>query len=213
VKEKEKTLVMVTEDLDDVGYAIVLEKTIVLVGCSKQKSTVRCTAREMYWPSQLFRKSYTYATKLSQTIFILSALHGLLKPDQIIEPYNEVLMHSKMKYWAERVHGSLTRDIRYKVAEKVVILAGKKYYHHLAKMVEGDGKNVELPLKGMGIGERLSWLTRKINRRAAAESVCAKCGKEIDQLEECVIGNKHYHLNCTPDRGQKTLMEFMGGRK
>jgi methionyl-tRNA formyltransferase len=68
-----------------------LAKTLGLVSCAKSKRSYPCTAKEMYQPSDLFRKAYGYAVKRYDLVAILSAKYGLLLPDEVIEPYDLTL--------------------------------------------------------------------------------------------------------------------------
>lgn len=58
-----------------------------LVGCASQKLQRRAPAREHY-VSQLFKKASAYAELTCDRWYILSAKHGLVRPDEIIEPYD-----------------------------------------------------------------------------------------------------------------------------
>ncbi len=63
-------------------------KKIVLISCASKKRDVACKARELY-QSTLFKLSLAYAETLNADhIFILSALHGVVDLNSIIEPYN-----------------------------------------------------------------------------------------------------------------------------
>jgi hypothetical protein len=62
----------------------------VLISCSKTKSHHRERARDMYI-SPLYRKSVAVAEGWKMPFSILSAKHGLLSPDEAIEPYDLTL--------------------------------------------------------------------------------------------------------------------------
>lgn len=80
---------------------------IVFLACTKKKQTYPCKAKEMYMPSALFRGAWNYANSLNpDSIYILSAKYGLLKPDQNIEPYEKTLVSEKdaeIKAWSRMV--------------------------------------------------------------------------------------------------------------
>ena len=63
---------------------------IALVSCVKKKRGSAAFARDLYL-SQLFRGLRCYAESHADVWYILSAEHGLLKPDQIVEPYERTL--------------------------------------------------------------------------------------------------------------------------
>jgi hypothetical protein len=61
-----------------------------LISCSKTKGTHRDLARHIY-VSPLYRKSVMVAEGWGLSFSILSAKHGLLDPDETIEPYDLTL--------------------------------------------------------------------------------------------------------------------------
>lgn len=59
-------------------------KRIALIACASKKKPYRAKARELY-DSDLFRLSLRFAEEMEpDEIYILSAKHGLLHPDQVI---------------------------------------------------------------------------------------------------------------------------------
>lgn len=70
--------------------------TVGLVGCASQKLRRAAPARELY-VSQLFKKASAYAEKTCDRWYILSAKHGLVHPDEVLEPYDVKLdTHARM---------------------------------------------------------------------------------------------------------------------
>ena len=66
---------------------------IVLISCVSKKLNHRAKARDIYI-SPLSRYSLEYAKRLDpDKIYILSALHHLLDPDQEIAPYDVTLSY------------------------------------------------------------------------------------------------------------------------
>jgi hypothetical protein len=61
--------------------------TVGLVGCAARKLQGPAPARELY-VSQLFRKASAYAEATCDRWYILSAKHGLVHPDTVLEPYD-----------------------------------------------------------------------------------------------------------------------------
>ena len=59
----------------------------VLISCSKSKLNERATARELY-TGTLFKKAVAWAERHGYEWFVISALHGLVTPNQTIAPYN-----------------------------------------------------------------------------------------------------------------------------
>lgn len=128
---------------------------IALIGCVKQKRDTACSAQEMYI-SPLFKKSYAYALRHAQKIYILSAKHGLLSPQKIISPYNETLNskteHEK-KIWAAKVYAQM-QQAGIHPDDKILFLCGENYCKYLRCIYQNS---IE-PLRGLPMGKRLKWL-------------------------------------------------------
>jgi len=131
-------------------------RTIVLVACASSKQARAAQAKELY-TSSLFRKAYAYAESLKpDAIYILSAKHGLVKPEQVLEPYNTTLNKmpkAKREEWAGRVLEQLRGccDLEH---DRFVFLAGSNYRAGIIPHL----KHYETPLQGLGIGKQLAWL-------------------------------------------------------
>ncbi|MGH7178226.1 MAG: DUF6884 domain-containing protein, partial [Tepidisphaeraceae bacterium] len=137
---------------------------IVLISCVKSKRTHPTKARLLY-TSDLFEKSLAYARSLNaDAIYILSAKHGLLEMEAEVAPYNETLKTMKsaaVKAWAERVLSQLGRVTDLK-SDSFVLLAGQGYRRYLLPHL----KNHEIPMEGLGIGQQLQFLKKKLHERA-----------------------------------------------
>lgn len=129
---------------------------IGLVGCGAQKSAKRCEAREMY-TSQLFRFSRAYVEATCDRWFILSAHHGLLEPTTVIAPYNLRLTVYVVKAWGWGAR--VGQQLAQLGPAQFVALAGAPY----VEAIEGDF-SIEQPLRGMGIGRRLGWLSNALKQ-------------------------------------------------
>ena len=118
---------------------------IALIGCVKQKQNIACYACKMY-TSPLFKKSYAYALKHTQKIYILSAKYGLLSPNTIILPYNETLKakteHEK-KAWAAKVYAQMQKE-GISPKDQILFLCGENYCKYLRRSY----KNSTKPLHG-----------------------------------------------------------------
>jgi cytoplasmic iron level regulating protein YaaA (DUF328/UPF0246 family) len=138
-------------------------KTVYLISCVTEKRALECPAESLYC-SDLFCKARTYVLQNmapGDKWFILSAKHGLLRPHTVVGPYNETLntmRKSERLEWARRV----TRELRSALSadDLVVFLAGQKYREFLEASVLALGCQVSVPMRGMRIGEQLSWLGR-----------------------------------------------------
>ena len=134
----------------------------VLVGCGTRKRRSPCRAREMYC-GPLTRAALHYAEHSADEFWILSALHGLLSPDRIIEPYDRRLPTRMRERLAWGTHVSARLAGQYgDLAVTVEVLAGADYADALtfpARWV------VSFPFERLAIGQRLRWLA--LRRRDA----------------------------------------------
>lgn len=140
--------------------------TVALVSCGKSKASEPRPARELY-TGGLFRASYEWATRHADRVFILSAKHGLVEPEQVIAPYDHKLSEKSKKErqaWGERVVSSLFGKVRAKKM-RIIVLAGQEYADALPLAWEakrlGRDVSVEKPLKGKSQGERLAFFAQE----------------------------------------------------
>ena len=137
-------------------------KKVVLISCVSKKLNYKARAEDLYI-SPLFRYSLAYSRKLKpDAIFILSAKYGLIDLDEIIEPYDETLIGKKaeeIKKWSENVIGQISGRYDLK-KDKFIFLVGANYRKYILPHVV----DYEIPLKGLGIGEQLSFLKNEINQ-------------------------------------------------
>ena len=151
---------------------------VALISCTKSKMDFACTAKELYSKSNLFRHSYWYAGIIADKIYILSAKHGLVDENAVIEPYDETLLDKNVKEketWAAKVIESLA-EVTDLENDEYVILAGKAYYQKLLPRL----RNVQLPLEGVSLFDRPGVLNDLINNRQPdiKKKVTAAAGKK-----------------------------------
>lgn len=92
-----------------------------------RKENHRCPAVKLYSKSPTFRLAYTYARMIADKIYILSAKHGLVSADTIIEPYNETLNgepKEKKQAWSKLVLSQLEKSVPLG-QDEFIFLAGK----------------------------------------------------------------------------------------
>jgi cytoplasmic iron level regulating protein YaaA (DUF328/UPF0246 family) len=133
----------------------------VLISCVKKKQTQKAKARDLYI-STWFKTAYKYALSLRpEGIFILSAMHGLLDPEQEIEPYEKTLIRMpdlEVRAWAEKVLEGLAKRANLS-SDHFVVLASQRYRKYLLPSL----KSAETPMEGLGIGKQLQWLKKQVN--------------------------------------------------
>lgn len=134
---------------------------IVLVSCVGMKLPVAAAAQDLYI-SPYFRGMRTYAEREGQRWYILSALHGVLAPQEKIEPYDQTLNKMSVQArrdWATKVQQKLGELLPPK--SLVTVLAGRRYSEGVVPFLREQGFVVDLPMGTMKIGERLRWLNER----------------------------------------------------
>lgn len=144
---------------------------IGLVGCASAKLSRPAPARDLY-TSPLFRKASAYAEATCVRWYVLSAKHGLIHPDEVVEPYNVKLGRATrdpetnappIHQWAQRVCEHLAEALQDVADPHLVVLAGEQYRTILYQDMPWP---YDVPMKGLGLGEQLAWL----NGQAATQT-------------------------------------------
>lgn len=156
---------------------------ITLVACGATKRTQPSAAKDLY-VGDLFTKSRVWAEQNSDRWYVLSAKHGLLYPDRVIEPYDRRMPSRRddVVHWARRVsddlrlhdatlttystHGSAgSLDLIGPGAllmgggiVDITLLAGRAYSTALVPLLETWATRVVRPLAGLGIGQQKALL-------------------------------------------------------
>jgi basic membrane lipoprotein Med (substrate-binding protein (PBP1-ABC) superfamily) len=139
---------------------------IVLLSCTKSKLKHKAPAQELYSASPMFKKTLEYGKSLQpDKMFILSAKHHLVPLNKELEPYDKTLKEmpaDEKEQWGEETvkqmksHGiNLDKD-------KFILLTGSEYMKPLTKYIPES--NVEKPMEGKRMGERLKWLNSQIQK-------------------------------------------------
>lgn len=161
---------------------------IGLVGCVKSKGRIAAPAQELY-TSPLFMKARAWAEAHCDRWYILSAKHGLVHPEAMIEPYEQTLLAlplAERLAWARRVHQQLQEELQLASPPNTeggelrggelpaapgptfVWLAGTVYKNELRRLLQAFPQ--EDPLRGLPIGRRLQWLTQSAAARSAGST-------------------------------------------
>lgn len=145
-----------------------MRKTICLVSCVAKKLDGAHPARTLYSPSTFFKAQQSYAETHADSWLILSALHGVVRPDEVIEKYDKTLKTMKKPdrdAWGKMVIEQLDNII---TDENIIVLAGKAYKDPIQSWL--DTKDVEYPLVGVGgIGSQMQWLQRNSQKNDLTE--------------------------------------------
>lgn len=149
------------------GYRSERSAAIYLVSCVSSKLATPAPAKDLY-VSDWFRKARAYVESSGMPWFILSAQHGLLDPNARTAPYEKTLnamsAHER-KAWAQNVIKQM--ESRLPRGERAIVLAGERYRQHLLDYLHGRFPVVEVPLRGLRIGEQLQWFSERLRNGAA----------------------------------------------
>jgi hypothetical protein len=140
--------------------------TIVLLSCSKSKLDHKAPAQELYSPSPTFQKTLAYGKSLKpDAMYILSAKHHLVPLDKELAPYDQTLKEmpkDQKEAWGEEVIKQMKAKNIDPAKTKFISLMGVEYMKPLLKYIPES--NIETPLEGKRMGERMQWLNSQISK-------------------------------------------------
>jgi uncharacterized HhH-GPD family protein len=133
---------------------------IGLVGCVKSKLTRASRARDLY-TSPLFRGRRRYVEKTCDEWYVLSAAHGVVEPNTILEPYDVSLADASTGQRREWAQSSL-EDLEARLGDlrgvEFEIHAGAPYRDFgLVEGLRGRGATVIIPAAGLNQGQQLAF--------------------------------------------------------
>lgn len=132
---------------------------IGLINCVGTKRSYKCKAKDMYC-SSLFKKAFAWLTQNCDKVYIMSAKHGLLDPEKIIEPYNVSLYgmtRSQRIRWSKNLYLQLREctDIQHDI---FIVEGGVKYTEFIQKAIPHWHIPYERDLcHNFGTGRRMQW--------------------------------------------------------
>jgi len=129
-----------------------------LVSCSKSKLDHPAPARELYSPSHLFRGARCYVERTCDRWFVLSAKHGLVRPEQVLEPYDQTLdkaSRAERRRWGDVVLAALETEVGDLRGITFEVHAGATYLNFgLVDGLRARGAQVDNLVQGLRQGER-----------------------------------------------------------
>ena len=155
------------DNLTQLGKACThLEQTsrrIGLVGCVKDKAATARPARDLYL-SSLFRGRRRYVEHSCDEWWILSALHGLVDPDEMLEPYDVALKdasRSAKREWSVAVLRAIDQRIHPSGGDIFEMHAGADYrLFGLEDGLRDRDYSLENPTQGLSLGRQLAFYSR-----------------------------------------------------
>lgn len=156
---------------------------IVLLSCTKSKLDHTAPAQELYSASPMFQKTLEYGKSLKpDKMFILSAKHHLVPLTKELAPYDKTLKEmpkdEKEKWGEETIKQMKSHGINVD-KDHFIFLTGSEYSKPLTKYIPES--NIEKPMEGRRMGERLQWLNSQIKKLKEVVSKLKKLIHEIFQ--------------------------------
>lgn len=138
------------------------DNRIFLVACVAGKATTPQPARTLY-VSDWFSKARAYVEATGRPWYILSALHCLVRPDQVLHPYDFTWKKDDPRDPDDRCTRQTwsritASNVRAPEGTRLVVLAGGDYREFLVPALKCRGFHVEIPMQGLGIGQQKAWL-------------------------------------------------------
>lgn len=153
-------------------------ETIALVACAKAKRPGRHQAKNLYH-STLFTYSRKYAETHADRWFILSAKHGLVHPDSMLDFYYGTLKNVPLPVknrWAHKVYDQIKALNLDPQNTRIMWLAGNDYKSELSPMLTRFRQDD--PLRNMKLGDRMAWLKSQIEDGSEAPTGPTPTGEE-----------------------------------
>jgi hypothetical protein len=134
------------------------EASVLLLGCVATKRPYRARAKDLYC-SPLWSGRRRYAESTCRPWFVVSALHGLVEPEEYLEPYDPALTDltaAARRIWGDQVIEALA--LRVPLAHSMLeVHAGSAYRAAIHEPLRRRGARMVVPLAGLGLGQQLAW--------------------------------------------------------
>jgi hypothetical protein len=131
-----------------------------LVGCVKSKRSQAAPARELY-SSPLFRGRRAWVERTCDRWFVLSAKHGLVKPDRVLAPYDETLAslpRAARGAWSGQVVQALEQALGDLAGVVFELHAGSAYLDHgVVAGLRERGAVLDRPVESLSLGQQLAF--------------------------------------------------------
>jgi len=164
---------------------------VLLLGCVKLKASSPQQAKDLY-VSNLFLKRRGYADQRGLPWFVLSAEHGLLRPDDLVAPYDVELKAQPASYrrvWGAWVIERLRREVGTLTGVRLEVHAGDAYAEALDEPIAASGAELIRPLQGLMLGEQLAWYLAHSNLLLDPTSLPAAASGAASDAEDRTDGD------------------------
>lgn len=139
------------------------ELEVALVSCGKAKSSRPAKAQDLY-TGLPFRLAMRHARATADDVHILSALHGMVAPSRVLEPYDFSMVQlppSKHLEWGYQVLQDL--KVSYPMQRlRVVFYAGQQYIRPIMAAITDELSywTFHNPLAGQDLFDRIRWFKK-----------------------------------------------------
>lgn len=137
---------------------------IVLLSCTKSKLDHKAPAQELYSASPMFKKTLEYGKSLKpDKMYILSAKHYLVPLNKELAPYDKTLKEmpaEEKEKWGEETIKQMKQAGLNLNKDKFIFLTGNEYLKPFKNYIS----NIETPMEGKRLGERLKWLNTQLSK-------------------------------------------------
>ena len=131
----------------------------LLLGCSSEKLPGRAAARDLY-ASPRFQRRRRYAEASAKPWAIVSAKHGLVDPNELIDPYNlslDALSDAERATWAAGVAAALEARYGRLGGRTFELHASRLYGDPLEPELRRRGAHLTRPLRHVSLYQEAAW--------------------------------------------------------
>ena len=136
------------------------------MGCVKRKAAAPRPARDLY-TSALFVGRRRYVEQSCSEWWILSALHGLVSPEDVLEPYDVTLKDASAagrRAWSNEVLARLDDQAGVRSGDVVEIHAGAEYRDFgIMRGLRQRSVHVVVPAEGLSLGLQLAFYRDEVD--------------------------------------------------
>lgn len=152
---------------------------VLLVGCVKTQLDGPAPAEELF-VSPLFRCRRRYAEASGCPWFVLSSRHGVLRPDDVVGPYDLPLARQPVAYrraWGAGAVRRLDSELGGLAGVTLEVHAGAAHVEPLREPLSAAGAELLTPLRGLTQGQHLAWYASVTSRPPSATAAGGSWGR------------------------------------
>lgn len=168
-------------------------KRVALITCSAQKQATKTNAENLYC-SERFAMARNLAKDFADSWYVLSAKHGLVPPDVILEPY-DVCLNSLSKTarveWGRKIIQSLKHSVS--LNSQLCFLGDSDYFNILREGLRKIWPNVYAPLVRLPKREEVEWL-KMAQKKSARRRDLDKFYSLLRQLDSGVSSARQFGM-------------------